>query len=285
MEGSSSCDALPLMNLTDPITHDDWLYTTIEEWFVKLLFPLTLLIGVTGNGAFMYVVIRVKRMHTVTNYYLFNLAIADIIYVGFNTVGLIYTYYKSPVRYDTFVQTTIGCYILVAPIYASYVASICLVTLVTLERYYGILMPLKHRMINTKSRTKKIIALSWLVSIIIGTCATMLFGRLQHYCVLWPQNDSKFLDFPDRVKFCEPLHKDIVLVSELSKVIPFFVALVWNGYMFARIIYSLGNRDTAVTVSGSDGAEDRMLKVRNQVARMLIINGSMFFICQVCNIS
>ena len=53
----------------------------INLWIWPLFFWITFIIGVIGNWMVVYVVVRTEKMRTVTNYFLINLAIADIMYL------------------------------------------------------------------------------------------------------------------------------------------------------------------------------------------------------------
>ena len=53
----------------------------INLWIWPLFFWITFIIGIIGNWMVVYVVVRAKKMHNVTNYFLINLAIADIMYL------------------------------------------------------------------------------------------------------------------------------------------------------------------------------------------------------------
>ena len=46
---------------------------------MTILYVLMFVTGVTGNFAVCIVIVRNKTMHTATNYYLFSLAISDLI--------------------------------------------------------------------------------------------------------------------------------------------------------------------------------------------------------------
>ena len=46
-----------------------------------LLFWITFIIGMCGNWLVVYVVFRAKQMQTVTNVYLLNLAVVDVLYL------------------------------------------------------------------------------------------------------------------------------------------------------------------------------------------------------------
>ncbi len=69
-----------------PAYHDydpweSWLFP--ENVLVPLLFGLTLLAGLIGNGLVVYVVFKHGAMKTVTNLYFVNLAIADVLFLLF----------------------------------------------------------------------------------------------------------------------------------------------------------------------------------------------------------
>ena len=53
----------------------------INFWIWPLFFWITFIIGIVGNWMVIYVVVRTKQMRTVTNLFLLNLAIADIMYL------------------------------------------------------------------------------------------------------------------------------------------------------------------------------------------------------------
>ena len=76
-----------VLNLTD----DESLYTTIYlpvEWYIyMILYPCFLIFGITTNLSFLFVVIRVPYMHNITNFYLCNLAIADLLYEGGSVIS------------------------------------------------------------------------------------------------------------------------------------------------------------------------------------------------------
>ena len=53
----------------------------LHLWIWPCFFWITFVIGIGGNWMVIYVVLRAKQMRTVTNLYLLNLAVADILYL------------------------------------------------------------------------------------------------------------------------------------------------------------------------------------------------------------
>lgn len=66
------------------VEYDDELWGGFPEAsLVSVLFGSVLLVGLTGNGIVVYVVVRSWAMRTVTNLYFLNLAIADLLVLVF----------------------------------------------------------------------------------------------------------------------------------------------------------------------------------------------------------
>ncbi len=167
-----------IWNLTDAFQAKSILYSPAENVIIGIVYPILFVLGLAFNGAFLYVVLRVERMHTVTNMYLSHLAVADVIYVGITAAGVVACFASSPVRFDNYwVNTSVGCFFIVVPLFTTYVGAICIVTLVTFERYQAIVNPLGHRSLSSKSRTRKLLAVCWVFSTLVGTGATLIYSE------------------------------------------------------------------------------------------------------------
>ncbi|XP_014651469.1 PREDICTED: kiSS-1 receptor [Ceratotherium simum simum] len=53
----------------------------VDAWLVPLFFAVLMLLGLTGNSLVIFVVCRHKRMRTVTNFYIANLAATDVTFL------------------------------------------------------------------------------------------------------------------------------------------------------------------------------------------------------------
>ena len=61
---------------------DDAMFSTVlNQFVVPVLFGFITVVGLTGNGLVIYVIVTKRRMRTVTNLLLLNLAIADVCFV------------------------------------------------------------------------------------------------------------------------------------------------------------------------------------------------------------
>ena len=149
---------------------DEWiellLYTQADKFMITIVFPFIVTLGVLANSAFLFTIVRVPKMRKLTNFYLANLAFADLFFVVVTTVNYFYKYIWSPdfERGSPWARS-FGCAAMAAASYIPYFASISLVTLVSIERYLAISYPLKYRMANTKSRAVKLVISAWIIAI------------------------------------------------------------------------------------------------------------------------
>ncbi|KAJ8028779.1 Substance-K receptor [Holothuria leucospilota] len=260
--------------LTDEQISQNFLYKPAEEIIFKFVLPAIILTGFLGNMFFLFVVCSLPRTRTVTNIYLCNLSIADILFLFFGAGEKFLRVFLSPVSADRFFFQQSGCIIIIFMINFSSIASLLLVTLVTVERYYAISRPVQHRLIAGRSRTVKFIAGAWATSFIISTTIVPSHSVFSTFCFLWP--DKEHYDaFPTQIGICNHVAPWLSDYSNGVQTIPFFVALLLNLYMYVAIIRSLYRRVDPHTNSVSASTA----RMRLVVAWMVIINGIVFFCC------
>ena len=111
----------------------DITYTQGDTLYLTIFLPLVLLIGVLDNTAFIYVVLRIQRMRTVTNCYLVGLSLADIVFLLFAIGSKIWSYANSPLFGDDIPLGLPGCQVVLFMMNTSYFVSLCFITLVSWE--------------------------------------------------------------------------------------------------------------------------------------------------------
>ncbi|KAK3595495.1 hypothetical protein CHS0354_021592 [Potamilus streckersoni] len=146
--------------------HKDYTQITFVLVLVITLYILVILLAVLGNVLVIWTVWRNSHMHTVTNYYIVNLAISDLL-VSTLVNPLKLLEYTGDCRWQIFKADELcGFLSYLLPIFVF--ASILTLVAISLERYYAIVHPLSAMRINSKSRTRKIIALTWLIPMIVA---------------------------------------------------------------------------------------------------------------------
>ena len=133
-----------------------------------ILYSIIFLVSVTGNSLVCLVVARCHRMRTVTNYFLLNLAIADL------TVTCICIPFDIPVQENNY-KWPYGqfiCKILYPLQTMSMFASIFTLTAVGLNRFWAIVYPFKRQM--SKRHAVMVIMLLWLLSAMLTVPLTLV---------------------------------------------------------------------------------------------------------------
>ncbi|XP_072035423.1 neuromedin-U receptor 1-like [Amphiura filiformis] len=253
-----------------------WQYSAGDTLIIGIGVPIVFSVGLCGNFAFLFVIARIKRMRTITNFYLGNIAIADMIFLTTASGFYLSSFAKSSLIEDTIFESSIGCTLNFLPCMTGYFGSMILVTLVTLERFYAICFPLQHRSINGKGRTVKLVIISWLISLAFGAATVTGYGHHITYCFVWPETEE-FHSIPTIKNACTGFNNFFWLLSTATETLPFLLTLCANTIMYVFIIKALGRRSVTKAEATQ---ETQMKRVRNQVAFMLIINGSLFFLCQ-----
>ncbi len=255
--------------------HVGWLFT-YEAMVIRAgVFPAIMVFGLIANFSFLFVLYRVKEMRTITNIYLANLAAADFLYLFMQglTTGLnVLTY---GIVQGQFYRSSVGCNIGGTFLYMPYFTSIGLITLVSFERFLGICYPFKSRTISSKSRTIKLIILTWF----LGFLPTLLRIPLKDlhliFCIMWPDR-PRYNGFTHFTRICTYTNRKFKQAWPFVEFVPFTIAMVSNSVFYTKIIHTL-NKRSGIEENSSKSSENNNL--RNQVARMLIANGAAFFIC------
>ncbi|XP_072028904.1 neuromedin-U receptor 2-like [Amphiura filiformis] len=255
---------------------DEYRWSGADAFITKVILPIVVSIGVLGNLAFLFTVARVSRMRTVTNYYLVNLAVADMLFLLITMSAQIHKYRRAQLRGSVPYTSEVGCWGAIFPIFLSYFTSVLLVTFVSLERYYSICKPVEHRLLHGKAHTLKLIVVAWIVGIVLAILSTPRFGKLKQECILWP-NEEEYKDLPTRYQQCFMINIGLSLLSEIIQFALFCIALTISCITYFNLIKTLSKNTLVV----SEQQAQRNQQVRNQVARILIIIGVIFFCCQI----
>ncbi|XP_070537576.1 somatostatin-like receptor F_48D10.1 [Ptychodera flava] len=126
-----------------------------------------ILLGIFGNTCYLFVIVRVREMRTITNYYLLNLSVADTIFLSSELVYIVFAYGGFTVN------DTLMCFISFTSVFVTTEESCIMITVISVERYLAICHPLKSHAINTIRRCAKSILVSWIVSVVLASPAVV----------------------------------------------------------------------------------------------------------------
>lgn len=157
-------------------------------------------------------------------------------------------------------------------------ASLFLVTLVTLDKYDAICRPIEHRVRTSpgRSHTKYVIMAAWMVAFSVAATTIPVSSVYFTSCVVYP--DPSYSQHPEFISYCLPINGWITTFANTIQTMPFFFAVFPNFYMYFQIIRKLNNRliGRSIPQFVRNGT-----KMRNTVAKMLVMNGMVFFLCNM----
>ncbi|XP_070621962.1 substance-P receptor-like [Erythrolamprus reginae] len=206
----------------------------------------------------MWVVLAHRRMRTVTNYLLVNLAFAEAAMAAFNTL-VNFTYAAHGVWYYGRAYCRFQNFFPVAAVFAS----IYSMTAIAADRYMAILHPLQPRL--SAAATKGVIGAIWLLASLfsfpLGYYATAeeMMGRMMCF-VDWPQNQTQAAITYQ------------VSVAVLTYVLPLTVM----GYAYTMVGITLW---ASVIPGDSSDRYHQQVSAKRKVVKMMILVVCTFAVC------
>lgn len=161
-------------------------FTTLND--AAFQYPLTLLVpttvcyivifiaGILGNVVTCIIINKNKSMHTATNYYLFNLAISDLLLL---ISGMPLDLYNMWIPYQYPFSSAV-CMLLGMISETTANATVLTITSFTVERYIAICHPFRQHMMDL-SRAIKFIFAIWVVSFCLAIPQFIQIGVVQEF--------------------------------------------------------------------------------------------------------
>ena len=269
------CGPWNTYNITDETVADGLAYNDFDRLNILVLTPCIIGFGILSNSAFLYTVSHVQQMQTVTNFYLSALAICDIILLSSGPTLLIASYVNTVGEAFSLFTDGKQCIAIFSVTAASYYSSLGIISLMSTEKCYALYSPLRHRAIASKNRTIKLIFGAIAFGFIFTVINVPSYAVIYKVCYIWPDAE-RFDDMPTVGNNCGPISLTYYIYQELFTILLFTISLIYNTLLYVLIIVALSNRG----VSEESNSTSQSQQVRNQVARVLVLNGLVFFICQ-----
>ncbi|XP_050089265.1 neuropeptides capa receptor isoform X1 [Anopheles aquasalis] len=240
---------------------------------VTVLFVGILVTGVIGNLIVCLVIVRHPSMRTATNYYLFSLAVSDLIFL---VLGLPYeiSLYWHQYPYDLGLPF---CKIRALISEASTYVSVLTIVAFSMERFLAICHPLHLYTMSGLQRPVRIIAGLWIVSL-LSAVPFAVFTDIDY--IVYPPTNEKIQDSA----FCAMLsNPEGFPLWELSTCLffafPMLIMVVLYGRMGMQI-RSRTQRTAELGVrNGSVNGPSRISQSRKAIIRMLAAVVITFFVC------
>ncbi|XP_008826031.1 substance-K receptor [Nannospalax galili] len=217
-------------------------------------------VAVTGNATVIWIILAHERMRTVTNYFIINLALADLCMAAFNT-AFNFVYASHNIWYFG----RAFCYFQnLFPITAMFV-SIYSMTAIAADRYMAIVHPFQPRL--SAPGTKAVIAGIWLVALALAfpQCfySTITVDQGATKCVVaWPKDSGG---------------KMLLLYHLLVLALIYFLPLVVMFVAYSIIGLTLWKR--AVPGHQAHGANLRHLQAKKKFVKAMVLVVVTFAVC------
>ncbi|XP_071796292.1 neuromedin-U receptor 2-like [Asterias amurensis] len=244
---TTSCDEHEVRNITEEYI-SEWIFDPVDSFIITVGVPIILGFGLLTNLLLLFVFLRSPRLRSETDVYLANLALSDVLFLMLFSGYDIWRFAFSQVSKHQPFGSTLGCVTFNFTLNTTLETSIALVTMVTFERYLALCHPIQHLKMRSRRRTYNMVAICWGIG--ISRCGSIPGAEWMQY------------------------------ISEPLLVIPWCIAMIGNVYMYARIIHVLNKRKDFNADCKNAKTNSKARHVRNQVAKMLVVNGVVFFLCQ-----
>ncbi|KAL0132500.1 hypothetical protein PUN28_000325 [Cardiocondyla obscurior] len=244
---------------------------------ITILYVVIFFTGLIGNISTCVVIARNKSMHTATNYYLFSLAISDLLLLVFGLPPEMYYIWS----HFPYVFGEAFCIIQSFASETSANATVLTITAFTIERYVAICHPFISHTMSKPSRAIKFVVAIWVLALCLAVPQAIQFGIIVDYSA----NGTADLDSAR----CSLRWTIIEHAFEFSTILFFVLPMTIITVLYVLIAIKLRRSNLLTTtvrnrhhVPGAlnhmDSSRGRTTAQRN-VIRMLVAVVVAFFIC------
>ncbi|XP_037946171.1 neuropeptides capa receptor-like [Teleopsis dalmanni] len=236
---------------------------------VTIIFGVIFITSVLGNVLVCVVIVRHSTLHTATNYYLFSLAVSDLLYLLFGLPAEVFLYWHQYPYLFGLPFCKIRAFISEASTYVSVLTIVAFST----ERFLAICHPLHLYAMSGFKRALRIITILWTVSFI----SAIPFGLLTDIQYMnYPLDNSTIADSA----FCAIRPFDFPFF-EISFCVFFVIPMILIIILYGRMGAQIRSRTTQQlgVQQGSMHRESRHQQSRRAVIRMLAAVVVTFFVC------
>ncbi|XP_043087034.1 pyroglutamylated RF-amide peptide receptor isoform X1 [Puntigrus tetrazona] len=236
-----------------------------------VMYVIIFALALVGNSLVVYIVVRKRAMRTATNIFICSLAVSDLLItffcIPFTLLQNISSEWLGGVlvcKTVPFVQTT------------AIVTGILTMTCIAIERYQGIVYPLKMKRQYTPKRAYRMLGLVWIAAVMVGS--PMLFVQ---------QLEVKYDFLYDHHHVCcqerwhSLLHRQ--LYTTFMMVALFLLPLAAMLFLYSRIGIELWIRkrvgDSSVLSTMNHREINKISRKKKRAVKMMITIVLLFTIC------
>ncbi|XP_029200534.2 tachykinin-like peptides receptor 86C [Acropora millepora] len=198
--------------------------SSTSKFIIAFLYAASIVFGLAGNSISIYFSVTKKAGNRITNMLILNMAIADLLVTIFMMPSSLLALHMGP-RWIGGTFGEISCNIVYFSGQVSIPASIAIVMVVSIDRFFAVVYPMKARAFQQKIKMMTLAA--WVCSAAYAIPYGISFGIIEHdgiyYCSLWfpPLDNMTSLQVYYLITFiffyCTPLLILMVLYTLMSR--------------------------------------------------------------------
>ncbi|XP_036442849.1 neuromedin-U receptor 1 [Colossoma macropomum] len=248
---------------------------------VCVTYLLIFSVGVMGNILTCTVITQHRVMRTPTNFYLFSLAVSDLLVL---LLGMPLELYELWSNYP-FLLGESGCYFKTFLFETVCFASILNVTALSVERYIAVVHPLRAKYVMTRTHARRVILCVWGVSVVCALPNTSLHGI---FTLPRPRGRGQGgLPGSDTCMLVKPRWM-YNLIIQITTLIFFLLPMLTLSVLYLLIGLRLRRERMLQALQAADGPQQdgyggvrgqQQKARRQQVTKMLFVLVVMFGIC------
>ncbi|XP_051789407.1 somatostatin receptor type 5 [Erpetoichthys calabaricus] len=225
----------------------------VSTVLIPLVYFIVCVIGLSGNTLVIYVVLRYTKMKTVTNIYIFNLAMADELFM----LGLPFLATQNALSYWPY--GTFLCRLVMTVDGINQFTSIFCLTVMSIDRYLAVVHPIKSTKWRRPRVAKMISATVWLLSFLV-VLPVIIYADIQE------EFNTCNINWPD------PKSVWSAAFIIYASVIGFFGPLLVISLCYLLIVIKIKSSSLRVT-------SVRRRNCERKVTRMVVVIVLVFVIC------
>ncbi|XP_038048894.1 kappa-type opioid receptor-like [Patiria miniata] len=189
--------SLQILGFENLAEADKYVYSNAETVMYGFVLPVLELLGILSILSFFFTLCRVPSMWNVTNFYLSNLAVADLMVLISEATHQQCVALPTQSILDVSYLGNSAQAVLTLLAYTGSVgviSSIAFVTLLSYDRYFAICYPFQHRNLNLKRRSIRAAVCIWVLSFSMNLI--VFFNRFLAFnvppikCLVWPTEEK-----------------------------------------------------------------------------------------------
>ncbi|XP_077985381.1 kappa-type opioid receptor-like [Glandiceps talaboti] len=264
------------------ITEDnlkDHLVSDADAAIITMAMPIVFVIGCLGNVLTIFVILRIKEMRTVTNYFLVNLAVADLFFLFMVVPPKFLKHVVSSIHleHNENLFGEAGCKLFsYSPRVAQGVSCFIILTL-TIERYFAVCWPLKYRMIRTKRKAVFVGVGLWMFAGVFALPHVYFPGIIVRNITCSASLHSP--ELPDMLKSCYPCLDQCDFYLMYSKIDEIIFLCVVPVLVVLYILMLRRLRSATRFVRAAHVKSSNSMAAKRQLIRMLGVTVTVYLIC------